>query len=146
MLPLLRELVAATRESAAFHVRQGDQRAVPVPRRFAASCCATTCAQATCCRWIAARGAVSCLLSRANGRLYDQIRRDGYLVRTGDRVEGLTGISAPVWDSAGDLVGALTLTLPEQRMKPSFVDAVRRSALLATRSLGGTTPDPARVQ
>ena len=99
------------------------------------------------CRWIAARGAVSCLLSRpANGRLYDQIRRDGYLVRTGDRVEGLTGISAPVWDGAGDLVGALTLTLPEQRMKPSFVDAVRRSALLATRSLGGTTPDPARVQ
>ena len=137
LMPVLRELVAKTRESAAFHVRQGDQRlcllrvdspqllrdhvqvgdVLPLDR--------------------GAGGRVLLAFAGAKGRVYDQIRRDGFTLRTGDRVAGLTGISAPVWGPAGELVGALTLTLPEQRLRPTFVAAVRDAARMATRNLGG---------
>ena len=72
------------------------------------------------------------------GALYDQIRRDGVLVLSGDRVAGLTGISAPVWQADGQVVGALTLTLPEPRMQPRFVGAVQAAARRLTTLLGGT--------
>ena len=65
----------------------------------------------------------------------EQIRRDGFVVLSGDRVPGLVGISAPVWQRGGELAGALTLTLPEQRMKPSLPAALRRAAQAATESL-----------
>jgi DNA-binding IclR family transcriptional regulator len=60
---------------------------------------------------------------------------------TGDRIPGLAGISAPVWRSGGDLAGALTLTAPEQRVQPAFVDELRASAARLTRALGGATAD-----
>ena len=78
----------------------------------------------------------------AKGKLYDQVRRDGYVMVVGDRIPGLVGISAPVWDEAGEVVGALTLTAPEQRMQASFVDDLRRSAANLTKVLGGTLSGP----
>lgn len=140
LLPVLRDLVARTRESAAFHVRQGDQRLcllrVDSPQLLRDHVRAGD-------RLPLHRGAggrVLLAFSGARGRLYAQIRRDGYLLRTGDRVEGLTGISAPVWGPGGTLAGALTLTLPEQRLQPGFVEAVRQAAARATRALGGHAP------
>lgn len=137
LLPLMRELVATTRESAAFHVRQGEQRLcllrVDSPQLLRDHVRAGEVLPLD----RGAGGRVLMAFGGAKGRLYDQIRRDGHVVRTGDRVAGLTGISAPVWGPAGELVGALTLTLPEQRMQASFVAAVRHAALSATRSLGG---------
>ena len=73
----------------------------------------------------------------AEGRMYEEIRQRGFVVLSSDRVPGLTGISAPVWNAAGELAGALTLTLPEQRMKPEFTDAVREAAKRLTLRLGG---------
>jgi DNA-binding IclR family transcriptional regulator len=73
----------------------------------------------------------------AKGRLYDQVRCDGYVMVTGDRIPGLSGISAPVWRGGGELVGALTLTAPEQRVQPSFVEELRASATRLTQALGG---------
>jgi DNA-binding IclR family transcriptional regulator len=61
------------------------------------------------------------------------------LVTSGDRVPGLTGISAPVWRAGGELAGALTLTLPDNRLKPSFTDTVRKAAQGLTERLGGQT-------
>jgi DNA-binding IclR family transcriptional regulator len=52
-------------------------------------------------------------------------------------VPGLVGVSAPVWNSAGELVGALTLTVPEQRTQPSFADELRKAAARLTERLGG---------
>ena len=89
-----------------------------------------------------AGGRVLMAYSGARGRVYDQVRRDGYLMLLGDRVAGLAGISAPVWNAAQELVGALTLTAPEQRLKPSFVDELRRSAQRLTRQLGGKVAGP----
>lgn len=75
--------------------------------------------------------------SGANGEIYDRIRKDGYVVVTGDRIPGLVGISAPVWRAGNQLAGALTLTTLEQRMQPWFVDELRKSAEAASRLLGG---------
>ncbi|MBT9597130.1 MAG: IclR family transcriptional regulator [Vitreoscilla sp.] len=137
LLPLLRELVAETRESAAFHVRQGDQRLcllrVDSPQLLRDHVRAGDVLPLD----RGAGGRVLMAFGGAKGPVYAQIRREGHALRTGDRVEGLTGISAPVWGAAGELVGALTLTLPEQRMQPHFVQAVRQMAERATRSLGG---------
>src|SRR5258706_973771 len=111
VLPILRDLVASTRESAAFHVRQGDQRLclfrvdspqlvrdtirvgdlLPLDR--------------------GAGGRVLMAFSEARGGIYEQIRRDGVVVMTGDRVPELTGISAPAFGIDGALVGAVKLTL-----------------------------------
>lgn len=138
VLPEMRALVDRTQESVAFHVRQGEQRLVlfrvdspqllrdhvragdllPLDR--------------------GAGGRVLQAFAGARGRLYDQVRRDGHVLLTGDRVPGLVGISAPVWNAAGELVGALTLTAPEARHRPSFVAALRQSAARLTATLGGS--------
>jgi DNA-binding IclR family transcriptional regulator len=140
VVPEMRRLVERTQESVAFHVRQGDQRLVlfrvdspqllrdhvragdllPLDR--------------------GAGGRVLMAYAGAKGRLYDQVRRDGYVMVTGDRIAGLCGISAPVWNSARELVGALTLTAPEPRVQPSFIDELRRSAAALTDALGGRAP------
>ncbi len=142
VMPEMHALVQRTRESVAFHVRQGEQRLVlfrvdspqllrdhvrtgdllPLDR--------------------GAGGRVLTAFAGAKGKLYDQVRRDGYVVVTGDRVPGLVGVSAPVWNAAHELVGALTLTAPEPRMQPAFVDELRQSAARLTQALGHPAPRP----
>jgi len=137
VMPVLRALVARTRESAAFHVRQGDRRVclyridspqvvrdhiragdlLPLKR--------------------GAGGRVLLAFAGAKGAVYDRIRRDGIAVLAGDRVPELTGVSAPVFGVDGALVGALTLTLPTTRHDPAFVPMVREAARALTRRLGG---------
>jgi DNA-binding IclR family transcriptional regulator len=144
VVPEMRALVQRTQESVAFHVRQGDQRLVlfrvdspqllrdhvlvgdvlPMDR--------------------GAGGRVLMAYSGAKGRLYEQVRRDGFVMLSGDRIPGLVGISAPVWNAAGMLVGALTLTAPEQRVIASFVDELRASAVRLTKALGGTAIGPGK--
>lgn len=143
LLPEMRDLVQRTQESVAFHVRHGGQRLVlyrvdspqllrdhvragdllPLDR--------------------GAGGRVLAAYAGATGRVYDQVRRDGYVVVSGDRVPGLVGISAPVWNAQQALAGALTLTAPEARVQPAFVEELRRSAARATERLGGRPPEPA---
>jgi len=139
VVPEMRRLMQRTQESVAFHVRQGEQRLVlfrvdspqllrdhvragdllPLDR--------------------GAGGRVLSAFSGAKGRLYDQVRRDGYVKVTGDRVPGLVGISAPVWRAGRELVGALTLTAPEARVRASFTEELRAAAARLTEALGGTT-------
>ncbi|MDB5954814.1 IclR family transcriptional regulator [Ramlibacter sp.] len=137
VMPEMRELVQRTQESAAFHVRQGELRMclfrVDSPQLLRDHVRAGDMLPLD-------RGAGGRLLlafSGARGRLYEQARKDGYLVVAGDRVPGLMGISAPVWNAASELVGALTLSLPEQRMKPRFIKELRQSAARITQRIGG---------
>lgn len=141
VLPEMRSLVQRTRESVAFHVRQGDQRLVlfrvDSPQLLRDHVRAGDLLPLD-------RGAGGRVLSAfggAKGRLYDQVRRDGYVMVTSDRVPGLVGISAPVWRSGQELVGALTLTVPEQRVEPSFTGELRASAARLTAALGGASQD-----
>lgn len=140
VMPVLQALVDATKESAAFHVRQGEQRLclyrVDSPQLLRDHIRAGDLLPL-------GRGAGGRVLlafgpgGGARGKLYDQIRREGVLVSSGDRVPGLTGISAPVWAGGGELAGALTLTLPDARLKPAFAATVRKAAQALSQRLGG---------
>lgn len=140
VLPVLRELVAATQESAAFHVRQGEQRLcllrVDSPQLLRDTIRAGDLLPLD----RGAGGRVLTAFAGGKGALYSRIRRDGVVELSGDRVPGLTGISAPVFGAEEALAGALTLTLPTSRLKSSFTPAVREAAARLTLKLGGGAP------
>lgn len=137
VMPVLRDLVAVTRESAAFHIVQGKHRVcvhrVDSPQAI---------------RYHTSEGDVLPLDRGAGGRvlsaflgaegtLYDQIRRDGYIVLKGDRLPELSGVSAVVSNDRKELVGAVTLTMPTSRLESDFADAVKAAADRITVLLGG---------
>lgn len=139
VLPEMQALVRRTQESVAFHVRQGEQRLVlfrvDSPQLLRDHARAGDMLPLN----RGAGGRVLMAFAGARGRLYDQVRRDGYVMITGDRIPGLVGISAPVWNAARELVGALTLTAPEPRVHPRFVDELRASAARLSQALGFTS-------
>ena len=128
VLPVMKALVAKTGESVAFHVRQGDQRLclyrVDSPQLLRDHVRAGDVLPLD----RGAGGRVLLAFSGAKGRAYDQVRKDGYILSIGDRVPGLVGVSAPVWKGGTELVGALTLTVPEGRFKERFVEDLRAAA------------------
>lgn len=137
VMPALERLVAQTKETAAFHVRRDDRRVClyrvdspqllrdhgrvgdlfPLDR--------------------GAGGRVLLAFTGARGAIYDRIRRDGYAALVGDRVPEIAGISAPVFGAGGELVGAITLTLPTHRYKEKCIGPVREAAAAVTRRIGG---------
>jgi DNA-binding IclR family transcriptional regulator len=142
VMPALEKLVAKTRETAAFHVRRDDRRVClyrvdspqvlrdhgrvgdlfPLDR--------------------GAGGRVLLAFSGAKGAMYEKIRRDGYAALVGDRVPEIAGISAPVFGANGELVGAVTLTLPTHRYKEKSIGPVREAAAAVTARLGGRALSP----
>ncbi|MDJ0393912.1 IclR family transcriptional regulator [Rhodococcus sp. G-MC3] len=71
-------------------------------------------------------------------------RADGYAITTGERETGASGLSAPVFDSASDIIGAVTISGPTLRMPLSqcenWVDLLVSHAEQITRTLGGRYP------
>lgn len=116
VLPALRALVAATRESAAFHVRQGAQRLCLYRVDSDQALRDHTRAGDLLPLERGAGGRVLLAFGGARGAAHERIRRRGYAVVSGDRVPELAGISAPVFDAAGALQGAVTLTMPAERL------------------------------
>lgn len=136
LMPEMRVLVERTQESVAFHVRQGDQRLVLLrvdsPKLLRDHVRAGDLLPMN----RGAGGRVLMAYAGAKGRIYDQVRTDGYVMLSSDRIPGLVGISAPVWNADGQMVGALTLTAPEQRVKAHFVNELRASASRVSALLG----------
>ena len=128
VLPVMRALVAQTGESVALHIRQGEQRLclyrVDSPQLLRDHVKAGDVLPLD----RGAGGRVLMAFGGAKGKVYDKIRRDGYIHASSDRVPGLVGISAPVWRGDGQLVGALTLTVPEGRFREVFVEQLRVAA------------------
>jgi len=60
--------------------------------------------------------------------LIASIRAQGYCALVGDRTAELAGISAPVFHADGRLAAALTLTMPAHRYDPQHIEAVRTGA------------------
>lgn len=141
-LPVMQELVSQTQESVALHVRQGDQRLcllrVDSPQLLRDHVRAGDILPLN----RGAGGRVLLAFSGEPGEPYEQIRRDGYMLASGDRVAGLVGISAPVWNARNALVGALTLTAPEQRLSTAssqhLSQLVIASANTLSKQLGHT--------
>lgn len=136
VLPVMRELVAKTGESVALHIRQGDQRLclfrVDSPQLLRDHVKAGDVLPLD----RGAGGRVLMAFGGAKGKVYDKIRKDGYIHAVSDRVPGLVGVSAPVWKGNGQLVGALTLTVPESRFQVRFVHDLRASAQQLCEQLG----------
>lgn len=138
--PVLRDLVAATGESAAYHVRQhqGDRRVrlclfrvdsphmvrdhvragdlLPVDRGAGARILIAYGPRA---EWPA---------EPAERQIYETILKQGYWAAVGDRTAELGGISAPVLHADGTLAGAVTLTMPAHRYDEAFIAPVREAA------------------
>ena len=135
VLPVMHQLVAKTGESVALHIQQGEQRLcllrVDSPQLLRDHVKAGDVLPLD----RGAGGRVLMAFSGAKGKVYDRIRKEGFIHSTGDRVPGLVGVSAPVWKGEGQLVGALTLTVPENRFKDEFVHDLRASASLLSQQL-----------
>jgi DNA-binding IclR family transcriptional regulator len=138
VLPVMQALRDHTGESLALHVRQGEHRLclfrVDSPQLLRDHVRAGD-------RLPLDKGAGGRVLLAFGGTLgapYDRIRQDGYAHSVGDRVPGLVGIAAPVWASPHVLVGALTLTVPESRFNPAYVDELRAAAASLSLTLRGS--------
>jgi DNA-binding IclR family transcriptional regulator len=128
VMPVLRDLVDRTRESAAFHVRQGDQRLclyrVDSPQPIRDHIRAGDLLPLD----RGAGGRVIRAFEGARGEIYDQVRREKVVALKNDREDGVAGVSAPVFGDQGQLLGALTLTLPTQRFQAEFKKVVKLAA------------------
>lgn len=71
-------------------------------------------------------------------------RRDGFSITTGQREDGASGLSAPVFDSTATAVGAVTISGPSMRMTPAvcegWVEDLLATAERMTRIIGGRLP------
>lgn len=78
-------------------------------------------------------------------KLIRQARNDGFAITTAEREDGASGLSAPVFDSARELVGALSIIGPTLRMPfarcEEWVDLLMSCAEKLTRTLGGRPPN-----
>lgn len=141
VLPVMRALVAATRESAAYHVAQGDARLClyrvdsPHPiRDHIKAGDVLPLNRGTGGRVLMAFGPRRTTgLTAKDKNLYARIREQGYCSAMGDRLAGVAGISAPVFKADGSLAAALTLTMPAERYDERHVQKV----LEAARKLSG---------
>lgn len=137
VLPVMRDLVKQTQESASFHVRQGEQRLclyrVDSPQPIRDHIKAGDLLPLD--RGVGGR--VIMAFGGAQGEIYDEVRKNKVLSLTGDRSEGVAGISSPVFDATDKLVGALTLTMPATRFQQSYNLVVKQAALTITKGLGG---------
>ena len=73
-----------------------------------------------------------------------EIRRDGVAATVGERVDGATAVSAPIFDDHGAVVASLTVSGPSFRFTPERIkeyrDLVKAAANRLTRAAGGHVP------
>lgn len=137
VMPVLRELVAETQETAALHVKRGRHRI----RLFWADSPLSLREHIESGELLpldrGAGGKVLQAFSGGRGAGYDKIRAEGFAASIGERLPELSGISAPVYTANGDLLGALTLTMPTHRWKKAWAGKVVKAARKLTERLGG---------
>ena len=71
----------------------------------------------------------------------EAVREKGYALSQSQRIEGAIGVSAPIFDGGKEVIGSLSVTVPEQRFGAKdearlAATLVRESAAI-TRALGG---------
>ena len=140
VLPILRELVAATGESAAYHVLQdqgAQQRRVclyrvdspqPVRDHIRAGDVLPTDRGSGARVLRAFSPQAGAAASTSDRQISATVREQGYFAAVGDRLAQVAGVSAPVFKADGTLAGALTLTMPAERYQASHVGPVLRLA------------------
>jgi DNA-binding IclR family transcriptional regulator len=149
VMPVLRQLVASTGESAAYHIRQGH------PPNQSRLCLYRVDSPHPVRDHIRAgdvlplgRGTGARVLSAWGGgdqaqapnaqdlALYAAIRERGYYATTGDRLADVAGISAPVFRRDGQIGAAVTLTMPAHRYDEQHLGAVLEAARQLSGAIG----------
>ena len=135
VMPVLRALVLATGESAAYHVRRGSERLVlyrvdsPHPvRDHARAGDVLPLDKGAGGRVLVAFDSDLAQLAKKDRNHYARLRADGFEAVVGDRHSEIAGISAPVIKADGSLAAALTLTMPAHRYEPRYIKNVLESA------------------
>lgn len=76
--------------------------------------------------------------------LVAKARADGYAISAGEREDSASGLSAPVFDSAAEIVGAISISGPTLRLPPeqceAWIDLLVGHAEQITGTLGGRLP------
>lgn len=135
VMPILKDLAGKTNETAVFYVRQGTERLVLYRVESHQTIQSRVKVGDLVPLSRGSGGRVLSAFSGARGAVYDKIRRDGVAALVGDRERDLAGIAAPVFRGIGNLVGALTLTMPAHRFKKSHAVIVKTAAQLMTKRL-----------
>lgn len=142
IMPVLRALVDETLESAAFYVRQGEQRLclyrIDSPRPVRDNIRIGELLPLD----RGASGRVLLAYAGASGPIYERIRREQTVALVADRVPELAGIAAPVFGADNGLIGVLTVISPAERHREEHIAPVRRAARHVTELLGGIYPEP----
>src|SRR6476469_11186728 len=77
--------------------------------------------------------------------LITQAKADGYAITAGEREDSASGLSAPVFDDAGDILGEITISGPTvgttQAQCERWIDLLVGYAEQVTRTIGGRPPD-----
>ncbi len=137
VMPALHALVQVTRESASFHVRQGDHRLVLYRVNSPQPLSDQSRAGDLLPLERGSGGHVLLAFGGEPGAFYDRIRAAGYMASpVSDRSAELAGISAPVFDGQHTLSGALTLTMPAQRYREEHIAKLRAAADRLSKALG----------
>ncbi|CAN5776432.1 IclR family transcriptional regulator [soil metagenome] len=140
LLPALRELVEATRESAAYHIRQGAKRlcmyGVDSPQTIRDH----TQVGALLPLGKGAAGAVFTAFGSAPFPRGGRIVREPLVIAPTDLVREVAAIAAPVFKASGALAGVIALTMPAMRLQRSHGADVLRVAGQLTAELGGRYP------
>lgn len=80
-------------------------------------------------------------------RRLSQVRKDGVIVTLEEYVQGAGGVAAPIFDRNDNVVGALSVAGPADRMRARlnpFIDAVKSSSLAISAALGWRPATAAR--
>ena len=138
VMPALERLRAESRESAAFFVREGDQRR-----------CVFRLDSPQLVRDVAHVGEAQPLGRGAHGRSLVALEAGESLpvVSRGERLPGIAAIACPVLDAAGHVAGSIGISVPLYRFTPESealcAPLVLREGIAMTRDLGG---DPAPLE
>ncbi len=63
----------------------------------------------------------------------ETIRSTGYARTRGQRIRGAVGLSAPVFGSGGEVLGAICLTIPDQRFDPAQEQSLAEMVMACAR-------------
>lgn len=69
------------------------------------------------------------------GQQLAEVRRDGVAYALGERVAGIAGMSAPIFDHSGRPIGALTIGGPSHRFDLANEERLQKALLAATRDI-----------
>lgn len=71
---------------------------------------------------------------------YASIRQRGFSMSDGESVEGIVGLSAPIWDHTGTTIAAVHVSAPRGRLaedrRPFIIDQLRQAGIAISVQLG----------